>query len=105
MVQQKGLVQFTSRYFDAWAYSRGIELDFIRAGKPVENAFIESFNARLREECLNVHWFADLEEARRILEAWRRDYNEERPHTSLGHLAPAEYVGKLLAGAEDDPSL
>jgi putative transposase len=74
-----------------WAYRRGIQLDFIRPGKPVENAFIESFNGRLRDECLNVHQFASLAEAQAIIEAWRMDYNDHRPHSSLGHLTPNEF--------------
>lgn len=92
--------QFTSRYFDSWAYFRKIDLDFIRPGKPVENAFIESFNGRLREECLSQHWFVDLNDAQAALAAWKEDYNVSRPHTSLGGLAPVEYVARLLAGAE-----
>ena len=83
--------EFRSLHFDAWAYGRGIELDFIRPGKPVENAFIESFNGSLRDECLNTHWFQDLAEARKLIEAWRVDYNQVRPHSSLGHLPPALY--------------
>ena len=84
--------EFTSRALDQWAYERGIELSFIRPGKPVENAFIESFNGTLREECLNEHWFLNLREAGREIEAWRIDYNEVRPHSSLGNLTPAEYA-------------
>ncbi len=67
--------EFLSRALEEWAYRRGIQLDFIRPGKPVENAFIESFNGRLRDQCLNVHQFASLDEARIIIEAWRVDYN------------------------------
>ena len=89
--------EFTSRCFDAWAYSRGIHLDFIGPGKPAENGFIESFNGRLREECLSQHWFLDIDEVQECLAAWKKDYNETWPHTSLGGLAPAEYVGRLLA--------
>ncbi len=88
--------EFTCRHFDAWAYGRGIRLDFIRPGRPVENAFIESFNGRFRDECLNVHWWRDLDEARRDLEDWRRDYNQVRPHSSLADLVPAAYVAQLL---------
>ncbi|MCC2641337.1 MAG: hypothetical protein K0S45_1750, partial [Nitrospira sp.] len=77
-----------------WAYRRGVQLDFIRPGKPVENAFIESFNGRLRDECLNVHQFASLDEAGIIIEAWRVDYNQRRPHSSLGHLTPNEFVAQ-----------
>jgi putative transposase len=71
-----------------------VQLDFIRPGKPGENAFIESFNGRLRDECLNVHQFTSLVEAQDIIEAWRRDYNQRRPHSSLGHLTPNEFVGQ-----------
>ena len=90
--------EFTSRYFDAWAYFRKIDLDFIRPGKPVENAFIESFNGRFRDECLSQNWFTDIADAQASMAAWARDYNESRPHTSLGGLAPQEYVAQLLAG-------
>jgi len=92
--------EFTSRYFDSWAFFRKIDLDFIRPGKPVENAYIESFNGRLREECLSQNWFVDLFDVQAALAAWREDYNVSRPHTSLGGLAPVEYVARLLAGAE-----
>jgi putative transposase len=84
--------EFQSRALEDWAYQRGVQLDFIRPGKPVENAFIESFNGRLRDECLNVHQFASLAEAQSIIEAWRLDYNQRRPHGSLGHLTPNEFV-------------
>ena len=84
--------EFTSRVLEDWAYRRGVELDFIRPGKPVENAYIESFNGRLRDECLNVHQFLSLEDARAKIEAWRREYNEHRPHSALGHLTPSEFV-------------
>jgi putative transposase len=83
--------EFTSREVDLWAYSHGVELDFSRPGKPTDNAFIESFNGRLREECLNENWFLDLDDARRKIETWRTHYNEERPHSSLGYKTPAEY--------------
>jgi transposase InsO family protein len=68
---------------DAWAYAHDVRLEFIRPGKPVENAFIESFNGRLRDECLNAHVFASTIEARRVLDAWRHDYNHVRPHSAL----------------------
>ena len=80
--------EFTSRHFDAWAYFRKIDLDFIRPGKPPENAFIESFYGRSRDECLSQTWFTDLDDARAAMAAWARDYNESRPHTSLGGLTP-----------------
>jgi putative transposase len=86
--------EFQSRALEEWAYRRGVQLDFIRPGKPVENAFIESFNGRLRDECLNVHQFASLAEAQTIIETWRRDYNQRRPHSSLGHLTPNEFVAQ-----------
>jgi putative transposase len=80
-----------------WAYGRGVQLDFIRPGKPVENAFIESFNGRLRDECLNVHQFTSLAAAQLIIEMWRVDYNQHRPHSSLGHLTPEEFVAQRQA--------
>lgn len=80
--------EFISRALDEWAYRRGVKLEFSRPGKPTDNAFIESFNGRLRQECLNARWFASLDEARQVLENWRKDYNEVRPHTALGMLAP-----------------
>ncbi len=89
--------EFTGRHFDAWAYQQQIRLDFIRPGHPVENAFIESFNGRLRDECLNAHWWRDLDEARQALQDWRRDYNEARPHSSLADLVPAAYLASLLS--------
>lgn len=84
--------EFTGKTMDSWAYQRGIKLDFIRPGKPNENAFIESFNGKLRNECLNENWFLSLEEARRTIEEWRNDYNENRPHSSLGGLTPREFA-------------
>ena len=84
--------EFQSRALEDWAYRRGVQLDFIRPGKPVENAYIESFNGRLRDECLNVHQFTSLAEAKAIIEAWRVDYNQRCPHSSLGHLTPNEFV-------------
>lgn len=84
--------EFISRALDQWAYLNKVELDFSRPGKPTDNPYIESFNGRLRQECLNQHWFESLEEANRIVEAWRREYNRERPHSSLGNLAPEEFA-------------
>lgn len=89
--------EFQSRALEDWAYRRGVQLDFIRPGKPVENAFIESFNGRLREECLNVHQFATLAQAQAVIEVWRCDYNQQRPHSSLGNLTPDEFVGQRQA--------
>ena len=84
--------EFTSKALDQWAWEHGVELDFIRPGKPIENALIESFNGRLRDECLNVNEFVSLEHARREIEAWRQDYNRCRPHGALGNLTPSEYA-------------
>jgi len=86
--------EFQSRALKDWAYRRGVQLDFIRPGKPIENAFIESFNGRLRDECLNVHQFASIADAQVKIEAWRRDYNQRRPHGSLGHLTPTEFIAQ-----------
>lgn len=88
--------EFTSNHFDAWAYLRGIRLDFIRPGKPVENAFIESFNGRLRDECLNSQWFESLDDARRAIHDWQEDYNERRPHSALGDRSPSEFAAEFL---------
>jgi len=92
--------EFTSRVLDQWAHERGVAIDFIRPGKPVDNAFVVSFNGKLRDECLNEHWFQSLGEAQEIIEAWREDYNQERPHRSLGGRTPSEYA-RQLAGAAD----
>jgi putative transposase len=88
--------EFTSNTFDVWAYGHGIEIVFIRPGRPVENAYIESFNGRLRDELLNTSWFRTLTDARTMAEAWRRDYNHVRPHGSLGDLPPALFASTLL---------
>ena len=77
---------------DAWAYQRQVKLDFIRPGRPMENGYIESFNGRLRDECLNAELFSDLLDARTKLAAWRQDYNEHRPHGSIGNLTPVEFA-------------
>lgn len=86
--------EFVGMVLDRWAYEKKVLLDFIRPGKPVENAFIESFNGRLRHECLNQHYFTSLEEARRIIEDWRTHYNAFRPHSSLGGLTPEAFAKK-----------
>ena len=91
--------EFTSKVLDEWAYQRGVKLNFIRPGKPIENAYVESFIGKLRDECLNENWFINLKHAREVIEYWRIDYNEDRPHTSLGGLTPYEFVdncGKFL---------
>jgi putative transposase len=84
--------EFTSKALDAWAFKNGVELHFIRPGKPVDNAFCESFNGRFRDEFLNENWFTDIEEARSDAEAWRVDFNEVRPHTSLRYMTPKEFA-------------
>jgi putative transposase len=84
--------EFMSKALEEWAWRRGVKLDFIRPGKPNENAHIESFNGRLRDECLNVNQFVSLDDARQKIEAWRRDYNEARPHSSLRNLTPCEFA-------------
>ena len=91
---------FTSRAVDAWAYWNKVQLDFSRPRKPVDNCFIEAFNGSLRRECLSQHWFASIIEAQQILEAWRVDYNTERPHQSLADLTPMEFLsgGHFIPG-------
>jgi putative transposase len=84
--------EFISKVMDKWAYERGVELDFSRPGKPTDNAMVESFNGRLRQECLNEHWFMSLADAQAKIEAWRRFYNEVRPHSALDWRAPAEFA-------------
>ena len=83
--------EFIGRALDAWAYARGIRLHFIDPGKPNQNAYVESFNGRFRDECLNEHWFLSLAHARQIVEGWRVDYNAVRPHSSLGNVSPTEF--------------
>jgi transposase InsO family protein len=84
--------EFCSRAMDSWAYRRGVRLDFIRPGKPVENPFIESFNGRLRDELLNGELFFSIDDGRRKLQEWKRDFNESRPHSSLGGLTRGEFA-------------
>ena len=96
--------EFVSKVLDRWAYENRVSVDFSRPGKPTDNAFAESFIGSLRDECLNVNWFLSLEDARDKIEAWRVDYNEYRPHSSLGYKTPSDYnrswlleAGKLTA--------
>src|SRR5580704_7733870 len=84
--------EFRGRALAAWSAERGVRLEFIQPGKPVQNAYIESFNGRLRDECLNANWFTSLRDAQRKIEEWRQDYNQERPHSSLGYLSPAAFA-------------
>ena len=85
---------------DLWAYKNGVHLDFIRPGKSVENGCIESFNGTFRCECLDTHWFLDLKEAKHLIEAWRQEYNESRPHRSLGDRTPSEFASEIAAGRD-----
>src|SRR6266436_6247493 len=84
--------EFISKALDRWAYENAVTLDFSRPGKPTDNAYVESFNGRLRDECLNANWFLSLADAKAKIEAWRRHYNESRPHTALGWLTPHEFA-------------
>jgi len=89
--------EFTSRHFLAWGIERKIDLVHIEPGRPVQNAFVESFHGKLRDECLNASWFGSLFEARVKIASWREEYNEERPHSSLGYLAPREFARRIAA--------
>ena len=88
--------EFRGRALAAWSEERGVRLEFIQPGKPARNAFAESFNGRLRDECLNANWFTSLSDARRKIENWRQDYNQQRPHSSLNYLPPAEFARTLV---------
>ena len=83
----------------------GVHLHFIQPGKPVQNAFIESFNGKFRDECLNEHWFLTLQEAQRVIEAWRREYNEERTHSTIGDVTPQEFINNYQYGAPLTPEV
>jgi putative transposase len=89
--------EFAGKVLDEWAYRKGVKLNFIRPGKPIENAYAESFNGRFRDECLNTNWFMNIKHAREVIEEWRRDYNEVRPHSSLNDRTPKEYAA-MAAG-------
>ena len=90
--------EFISKSLDWWASFNGVKLDFSRPGKPTDNAFIESFNGKFRQECLNQHWFLSLEDAQEVIDAWREDYNRHRPHSVLGDRSPVE-LANFSAGA------
>jgi putative transposase len=96
--------EFISKELDKWAYENRVVLDYSRPGKPIDNAFIESFNGSFRDECLNTNWFLSLEDAREKIEAWRQEYNEWRPHSSLDNLTPVQYR-QIHGGSEDPKSL
>ncbi len=89
--------EFISRDLDLWAYQKDVVLDLSRPGKPTDNGFIESFNGKLRAECLNTHWFMNLDDARAKMEEWRKDYNEVRPHSAIGNKPPIVFMKGLPA--------
>lgn len=91
--------EFAGRALDAWAYQRGVALCFIRPGKPIENAYVESFNGKFRDECLNEHWFLNMVDAQAVIEAWRLDYNTVRPHSALDGRTPYQFA-QLSKGAQ-----
>jgi putative transposase len=93
--------EFTSRAFIAWAQSHGIRHILIEPGRPMQNGYIESFNGKFRDECLNDHWFQTLHQARTAISAWRQDYNEVRPHSSIGRIAPAQFAALHRRQADD----
>jgi putative transposase len=84
--------EFAGQALDAWAYAHEVTLDFIEPGKPAQNGFIESFNGRFRDECLNAHWFASLAHAQSVIHSWKEDYNTQRPHTALKGQTPHEFI-------------
>jgi putative transposase len=94
--------EFTCRALDQWAFEHGVELRLIQPGKPTQNGFIESFNGRFRDECLNEHWFSDIAYARKTINDWRQDYNERRPHSSLDYLTPAEFAANWRNGKYEE---
>jgi putative transposase len=96
--------ELSSRVLEQWAHQHAVTLHFIDPGKPVQNAYCESFHGRLRDECLNEQWFLGLADARQIVEAWRQDYNQQRPHSALGYQTPAAFAqdGDLAAAAQPE---
>jgi putative transposase len=96
--------EFRGREVDAWACQHGVRIHFIDPGKPMQNAYVESFNDKMRSECLNVNWFVDLEDAQRRIAAWRTEYNELRPHSSLGRIPPTVFA-RRAAAQEHQPSV
>jgi putative transposase len=97
--------EFISKELDRWAYENKVTLDFSRPGKPIDNAYVESFNGSFRDECLNTNWFLSIEDAREKIEAWRREYNEWRPHSSLDNLTPSQYLEEHNAQARENSLL
>jgi putative transposase len=92
--------EFSSQVLDLWAYQNRVKIDFSRPGKPTDNGHIESFNGTFRDECLNTHWFTTIEDAREIIEAWRKEYNESRPHRALGERTPQEFANRIAASRD-----
>ena len=91
--------EFTGRAMDQWAHARDVKRQFIEPGRPMQNGYMESFNGKLRDECLNQHWFRDVEEARQLTEEYRQDYNQQRPHSALGNWTPEEFVRRVAGAA------
>lgn len=88
--------EFVSKALDEWAYAVGLQLRFIQPGKPQQNAYIESFNGKFRDECLNEHWFMSMRHARQLIEEWRQDYNTQRPHSAIGYQTPNQFADTFL---------
>jgi len=105
VIQSDNGPEFRGLVMDEWAYRRGVRLQFIEPGKPIQNAFIESFNSRLRDECLNEQVFVSLADARQRIEQWRVQYNRERPHSSLGYLTPEEFAASWRAAHDKQQEL
>jgi putative transposase len=101
VIQTDNGPEFTGHALDTWSYRNRVKLFFIEPGKPVQNAHIESFNGKLRNECLNMEWFTSLREARQVIEEWRREYNQFRPHSSLGNLPPEKWGQQHAKTAEN----
>jgi len=97
--------EFDGQVLDKWSYRTGVRLSFIRPGRPNENAYIESFNGKFRDECLNEHWFLSIAHARSVIEAWRIEYNTERPHSALGNRTPEEFASSRTRQDEERVSL
>jgi putative transposase len=92
--------EFTGQMMDMWAYRNGVKIDFSRPGKPTDNAYVESFNGSFRDECLDTNWFQSLPEARQAIEAWRREYNESRPHRALANRTPTEFASQIAVNRD-----
>jgi putative transposase len=97
--------EFCSKQMDRWAYENKVTMDYSRPGRPTDNPFVKSFNGSFRDECLNAHWFLSLQDAVDKIEAWRNDYNEYRPHSSIGNLTPSEFVVRCQRKPETQPGL